>query len=1462
MNMAETFSSIIDNCTPFHIATGRSETQAALELIAHGADNAVVAGRFGTPLHQAAIRGHLTTLRALLEHGCPLDTLSTEGRTVLHHAASGGNVDVIKELIDRGCDVNATDEDNCTPLHYAAACIKTEAALELIRHGADNAVVAGRFGTPLHQAAIRGHLTTLRALLEHGCPLDTLSTEGRTVLHHAAEGGNVDVIKELIDRGCDVNATDEDNWIPLHSAAAKGKTEAALELIRHEADNAVVAGRFGTPLHQAAIGGHLTTLRALLEHGCPLDTLSTEGTTVLHHAASGGNVDVIKELIDRGCDVNATDEDNWIPLHSAAAKGKTEAALELIRHGADNAVVAGRFGTPLHQAAIGGHLTTLRALLEHGCPLDTLSTEGTTVLHHAASGGNVDVIKELIDRGCDVNATDEDNWIPLHYAAACGKTEAALELIRHGADNAVVAGRFGTPLHQAAIGGHLTTLRALLEHGCPLDTLSTKGRTVLHHAASGGNIDVIKELIDRGCDVNATDEDNLTPLHSAAAHGKTEAALELIAHGTDNAVVAGRFGTPLHQAAIRGHLTTLRALLEHGCPLDTLSTKGRTVLHHAAEGGNVDVIKELIDRGCDVNATDEDNWIPLHSAAAKGKTEAALELIRHGADNAVVANYYGTPLHQAVCTNQVSTVQALLRCGCSIDAVTAGTGFINRPGIGSIKVVKDIVNWSSLHDAAYEGATEAGLELIENDTNLRIVAGLDGTPFQQACLYGRMDLIKSILTQDCSVINVLNSINGTPLHAAAQGNYPEVIKRLLDHNVPINAVDMYGLTPLHYAAAIGGWEAYCILVENGADVHYEAPGFGTPLYLAHVMGNEKITAHCQLESQQFIEEYSCISFIGVTSIEYSIVWNLSQDTNSTHFDQAIDLLRRNLSSVNIHNLIYLGALFGSYKILDSIECILRDDHAAKKSFVSTKSTLTVDCVRWIFKLSDTDLIVANALTHGKILSPFHLSMISRKYYIERSHLILHWAPHLYCDFVSKLLSKPFLRQHYCGSQSSNWSIHPIHLADRLHLPDIASVLHKAGLGGVYLPFESSHTVVPTLPAVMVMLRQIHSSGTVSVAEISVCLKHQLSILGTSNEHDDEALFEQKPQKSQVMKYIVQQTKHSYTCNDHENIYYSLDMTDPINLGELCTLKQLLFYWLENGTRPTWTQLLDVLDAYETAKTMRAIRKSISDSLHRTNPRSISSLTETIRPPAPYPLPDNQLILAHSPLIRHSMKPVPSTLEVQYPITLQSAPTDKELIDIVLPTVHTEWYNFGLYLGVKPHVLDGIRKNNRAQVVDCCTEVVRHWTCYIHNAGQKRRSWNNVVISAIKAVGCHQVRDILTKFNFKESDLLYDDFPKPSLISYESIPELVHLVEYVIPQIVGNWTRIILSLGVHSGHVHSLRQNFHDDFDSCREAFNQLLSGRGVAGVHTPITWHCIFDAITEHVGPRITDKIKKSVSNQ
>ena len=50
-----------------YVAAVHGNTDAALELITHGAEKAVVAGARGTPLHQVSGFGHVSTVKA----GCP-----------------------------------------------------------------------------------------------------------------------------------------------------------------------------------------------------------------------------------------------------------------------------------------------------------------------------------------------------------------------------------------------------------------------------------------------------------------------------------------------------------------------------------------------------------------------------------------------------------------------------------------------------------------------------------------------------------------------------------------------------------------------------------------------------------------------------------------------------------------------------------------------------------------------------------------------------------------------------------------------------------------------------------------------------------------------------------------------------------------------------------------------------------------------------------------------------------------------------------------------------------------------------------------------------------------------------------------------------------------------------------------------------------------------------------------------
>ena len=263
-----------DGATPLHVAAGNGKTVAALELIRHGANKAIVAGRIGTPLHQAVGLGHVSTVKAMLKAGCPVDVVASDGATVLHYAAQVSNAEVISVVLSAGCDINATISNGATPLHLAASNGNTETALELLRHGANKSVVAGLGGTPLHQAALCGHVSTVKAMIKAGCPVDVVDTNGASALHAAAQGGNAEVIKELLTcTKCEINATDNIGATPLHLAARFGNSEALQELIRWEmaqkgSVKSIHAEIHGwTPLHYAVFSQNKECVRILLEHG-------------------------------------------------------------------------------------------------------------------------------------------------------------------------------------------------------------------------------------------------------------------------------------------------------------------------------------------------------------------------------------------------------------------------------------------------------------------------------------------------------------------------------------------------------------------------------------------------------------------------------------------------------------------------------------------------------------------------------------------------------------------------------------------------------------------------------------------------------------------------------------------------------------------------------------------------------------------------------------------------------------------------------------------------------------------------------------------------------------------------------------------------------------------------------------------------------------------------------------------
>jgi hypothetical protein len=82
----------------------------------------------------------------------------------------------------------------------------------------------------------------------------------------------------------------------------------------------------------------------------------------------------------------------------------------------------------------------------------------------------------------------------------------------------------------------------------------------------------------------------------------------------------------------------------------------------------------------------------------------------------------------------------------------------------------------------------------------------------------------------------------TQLHHCAENGVTTSVKRLLSiRNINVNVKDdIYGFTPLHYAARYGHIEIARLLLLNGADVNARSNGGWTPLHLAAIFGNVDI----------------------------------------------------------------------------------------------------------------------------------------------------------------------------------------------------------------------------------------------------------------------------------------------------------------------------------------------------------------------------------------------------------------------------------------------------------------------------------------------------------------------------------------------------------------------------------------------------------------------------------------------
>ena len=102
--------------TPLMMAALRGKTDAAAELVAHGA---AVNKDGWTPLHYAATSGSVATIRLLLAKGAVLEARSPNRTTPLMMAARYGSEEAVDALLAAGADRTLTNDQGMDSVAFA-----------------------------------------------------------------------------------------------------------------------------------------------------------------------------------------------------------------------------------------------------------------------------------------------------------------------------------------------------------------------------------------------------------------------------------------------------------------------------------------------------------------------------------------------------------------------------------------------------------------------------------------------------------------------------------------------------------------------------------------------------------------------------------------------------------------------------------------------------------------------------------------------------------------------------------------------------------------------------------------------------------------------------------------------------------------------------------------------------------------------------------------------------------------------------------------------------------------------------------------------------------------------------------------------------------------------------------------------------------------------------------------------
>jgi ankyrin repeat protein len=245
----------------------------------------------------------------------------------------------------------------------------------------------------------------------------------------------------------------------------------------------------------------------------------------------------------------------------------------------------------------------------------------------------------------------------------------------------------------------------------------------------------------------------------------------------------------IFQATRSGDLEKVKSLVaaDPGA-VNARDANGRTPLHWACRGGKLEMLDYLAEKGADVNARDRNGTAPLHWAAVSGSAPFVRLLLERRAEPSAADASGDTPLNLAAGRGLMEAGGLLLDAGARLD--TAG---------------------------------DKGLVLLQGSARS-----------------GWVRLFKVILGQEGRRLFSDPRKNLWTMQDAVSGGAVEIVEALIGSGVTLSAkADLYGWTPLHYAASKGRPAMIAFLARRGVALDARTRAGETATNLAQESGSRE-----------------------------------------------------------------------------------------------------------------------------------------------------------------------------------------------------------------------------------------------------------------------------------------------------------------------------------------------------------------------------------------------------------------------------------------------------------------------------------------------------------------------------------------------------------------------------------------------------------------------------------------------